>query len=109
MMSPTPQRIIWLYKRWQPLYDEIKGTVHPRVEFIPGIPIHLDQDTFINPSMRNLVILDDLMTSSAKDPRMNELFTEGIHHMNLSVIAYTLTRILPNEEIAIIWSYLTTL
>ena len=37
--------------------------------------------------MRNLVILDDLMTSSAKDPRMNELFTEGSHHRNLSVIA----------------------
>lgn len=33
------------------------------------------------------MILDDLMTSSAKDSRINELYTEGSHHRNLSVIA----------------------
>jgi hypothetical protein len=27
-----------LYKRWQPLYDEISRTVIPRVEFVRGIP-----------------------------------------------------------------------
>ncbi|KAK3092712.1 hypothetical protein FSP39_006378 [Pinctada imbricata] len=75
-ISPYPERIIWLYKRWQPLYDEIKATVYPRVEFIQGIPLDMEQDTFIHPSKRNLVILDDLMSSSAKDPRINELFTE---------------------------------
>lgn len=29
-----PERIIWLYKRWQHLYDVIKDTVSPSVEFI---------------------------------------------------------------------------
>jgi hypothetical protein len=28
-MTPPPQRIVWLYKRWQPLYDEIGRTVVP--------------------------------------------------------------------------------
>ena len=28
-ISPPPQKIIWLYKRWQPLYDVIKMTVLP--------------------------------------------------------------------------------
>ena len=86
-ISPPPQKIIWLYKRWQPLYDVIKTTVSPQVEFIQGIPLDLDQDSFINPRIRNLVILDDLMSSSAKDHRVNELFTEGSHHRNMSVIA----------------------
>ena len=86
-ISPPPQKIVWLYKRWQPLYDVIKTTVSPQVEFIQGIPLDLDQDSFINPRIRNLVILDDLMTSSAKDNRINELFTEGSHHRNMSVIA----------------------
>ena len=27
---PAPQRIVWLYKRWQPLYDEIQRTVLPK-------------------------------------------------------------------------------
>ncbi|XP_021369693.1 zinc finger homeobox protein 4-like [Mizuhopecten yessoensis] len=86
-ITPAPQRIIWLYKRWQPLYDIIKASVYPSVEFIQGIPLDLDQDSFINPSVRNLVILDDLMSIASKDPRVNELFTEGSHHRNLSVIA----------------------
>ena len=86
-ISPTPQRIIWLYKRWQPLYDDIERTVYPKVEFIQGIPLDLDQDTFINPKTRHLIILDDLMTMASKDSRVDELFTEGSHHRNISVIA----------------------
>ena len=34
-----------------------------------------------------MVILDDLMYTAAKDSRVNELFTEGGHHRNLSAIA----------------------
>ena len=87
LITPSPQRIVWLYKRWQPLYDSIIATVFPKVEFIQGIPPEMDHDSFINPRYRNLVILDDLMSTSSKDPRINELFTEGSHHRNLSVIA----------------------
>lgn len=84
---PAPERILWLYKRWQPLYDIIKSTVYPPVEFIQGIPLDLEQDSFINPRTRNLVILDDLMSTASKNSRVNELFTEGSHHRNLSVMA----------------------
>lgn len=52
-----------------------------------GIPLDLDQDSFIHPRTRNLVILDDLMSTASKDSRLNESFTEGYHHRNLSVIA----------------------
>ena len=84
-ITPKPQRIIWLYKRWQPLYTTILNTVQPEVQFIQGIPPDLDQDSFVDPSVRNLLILDDLMSSAAKDPRVTDLFTEGSHHRNLSV------------------------
>lgn len=87
MVWPSPERILWLYKRWRPLYDVIKSTVYPSVEFMQGIPLDLDQDSFIHPRTRNLVILDDLMSTASKDSRINELFTEGSHHRNLSVIA----------------------
>ena len=86
IISPTPDRIIWLYKQWQPLYDDILNTVVPNVEFMQGIPIDLDKDSFINPNEKNILIMDDLMLSSSKDFRINELFTEGSHHRNLSVI-----------------------
>ena len=69
------------------MYDVIQETVYPKVGFIQGIPLDFDQDSFINPSARHLVILDDLMSTAAKDSRVNELFTEGSHYRNLSVIA----------------------
>ena len=84
--SPAPERIVWLYKRWQPLYGEIQRTVFPRVEFMRGIPIDLESDSFFDPRTRNMIVLDDLMSTSAKDPRINDLFTEGSHHRNLSVV-----------------------
>lgn len=69
------------------MYDVIKDTVLPTVEFIQRIPIDLEEDSFLNPQKRNILILDDLMSSASKDSRINELFTEGSHHRNLSVIA----------------------
>jgi hypothetical protein len=33
------------------------------------------------------MVVDDLVWTTAKDPRINDLFTEGCHHRNLSVIA----------------------
>ena len=82
-------QIIWPYKQWQPLYDDIRKSVYPRVEFVQGIPLDIEQDSFINPSTQNIVIFDDLMSTASKDSRINELlvFTEGSHHRNLSVIA----------------------
>ena len=36
LILPKLHRIIWLYKRWQPLHVEIQKNVIPRVEFIQG-------------------------------------------------------------------------
>ena len=44
----------------------------PRVDFIQWIPLELDQDSFIHPGTKNLVILDDFMSTAAKDSRINE-------------------------------------
>ena len=86
LCEPVPERIVWLYKRWQPLYDEISRTVVPRVEFVRGIPSDLNGDHYFNPHKRNMVVLNDLMSTSFKDARINYLFTEGSRHRNLSVV-----------------------
>ena len=49
--------------------------------------MHLEEDFFLNPQTRNVMIPDDLMSNSSKDHGINELFTEGSHHRNFSVIA----------------------
>jgi hypothetical protein len=79
-MAPPSQIILWRYKRWQPLYDVIRKTVFPRVEFRRGIPMDLDSDDFFDPRIRNVIVLDDLMSTAAKDPRINDLFIEGSDH-----------------------------
>ena len=68
------------------MYDKIKTTVWPKVEFEQGIPLDLEKDSYIDPSVRNMIVLDDLMSTAAKDPRITDLFTEGSHHINLSVV-----------------------
>ena len=47
----------------------------------------LNSDDFFDPRIRNVIVLDDLMSTTTKDPRINDLFTEGSHHQNLTVIS----------------------
>ena len=84
-IHPPPQRIIWLYGQWQPLYQEMQSTI-PGIEFVKGIPWNLDEDSFLDPEVRNLIVIDDLMTQATKDSKICDLFTKGSHHQNLSVI-----------------------
>ena len=85
MISPPPARIIWLYKRWQPLYTELQKTV-PAVEFVEGIPSNVKENTFLDTRFPTLIIIDDLMKNATSDEDVCDLFTEGAHHRNLSVI-----------------------
>ena len=87
LVYPKPERIVWLYKRWQPLYNELKTTVYPPIEFHRGIPDNLEEDEYLDPRKRNLIVLDNLMSMASKDRRVTDLFTEGSHHRNLSVIS----------------------
>ena len=84
-ISPMPERIIWIYGQWQPLYAELQKTT-PLIKFVKGIPANIDQDEFLNPGMQNLIVLDDLMAEASNDKRICNLFTKGSHHRNLSVI-----------------------
>ena len=84
LISPPPDRIIWIYKRWQPLYDELRMKI-PTIEFTQGL-IDIKSDTYINSKVRTLIIIDDLMKDATQDKDVCELFIEGAHHRNLSVI-----------------------
>lgn len=83
-VQPKPQRIIWLYAQWQPLYESMKTYV----EFYQGIPEWLNQPDAINRQTTNLIVLDDLMDSAVDSKMVSSLFTEGSHHRNLSVVLF---------------------
>ncbi len=85
MIEPPPQRIIYLYKSWQPLFDKMQESID-NIEFVEGLPHNLQEDSFLDPKVRNLIVIDDLMSEAGKDTTVQELYTVGSHHMNLSVI-----------------------
>ena len=84
-ISPAPQRIVWIYGQWQPLYAEMQRII-PGIEFVKGIPANIEDEQFLNPAIQNLIVIDDLMSEASNDKRICDLFTKGSHHRNLSVI-----------------------
>ena len=83
-MQPPPQRIIWCYGQWQPLYFEILESI-PGIEFYESVPDDIGKSSFLDVTQRNLIVLDDLMAQTGKDRRVADLFTKESHHRNLSV------------------------
>ena len=76
-ISPVPDRVVFHYTEWQPLYERLEKFV----EFQQGLP---DVDSF-DPRQKNLLVLDDAMGVVDKK-KIASLFTEKSHHRNLSVI-----------------------
>ena len=77
-----------VFRTMEPLYDNIRKRI-PRIEFVNGIPDHLNDQHYINVSKRNILVFDDLMTEAKCDQRIADLFTKGSHHRNISIVYRT--------------------
>ena len=82
-VNDPPEKILWLYGEYQSAYDDMRKSID-NIRFIEGFPS--DMDALIDPKVRNLVVIDDLMTELSGDTRVTNLFTKGSHHRNMSVI-----------------------
>ena len=96
MIQPPPKRIICVYGEWQDAYDKLRSIATKnsvKLEFVHN-PSSEEMETVyesIKPSIPNLVIVDDQMSSRkiTKDSGgdcLTKLFTQGSHHRNLTVI-----------------------
>ena len=72
MIEGAPENIIWCYGIFQSAYDEMQRNI-PNNDFVEGVPS--DLESMINPSIRNLVVIDDLMHELSNDQRITSLFT----------------------------------
>ena len=79
LIEPPPEKIYWAYGEWQDGYRHLP----PEVILIEGVPdpeiFKQDKDT------PKLLICDDLMRNYKKE-ELCELFCQGSHHWNLSVM-----------------------
>ncbi|CAF0961777.1 unnamed protein product [Brachionus calyciflorus] len=78
------QNILYCYSTWQTNFENF-GEIYPKIKFKQGLP-DIDE---INPSLNNLVILDDLMKECEEDQSIQKLFTIDSHHNNISVFFIT--------------------
>ena len=83
IIEPPPENITWCYGEFQNAYKHLALLV-PKIRFVEGIPNDLLQS--LEPSQRNIIVIDDLMSESGNNKKVSELFTKGSHHRNLSVI-----------------------
>ena len=83
MFEPEPERIVWVYAQWQPAYDRVQAQL-PNIEFLNGLPP--DFASSLSPLVRNLVVLDDQMADVGGSKDLAQLFTQGSHHRNLTVL-----------------------
>ena len=84
MISKPVQRIVYCYGAWQPAFDDLKN-----IELIRGVDRLLSSEDFFDPKQHTLLILDDLADEISKSSKASKLFTQGIHHLNVSVIFIT--------------------
>lgn len=77
LITPPPEKIYWAYTEWQDVYNDL-----PFVTFIEGVP---DFEEFKNNKIPKLLICDDLMQNYKKE-ELCQLFCQGSHHWNLSVM-----------------------
>ena len=85
MINPSPERIIWCYRRCQPLFSEIQQTIK-NIVFVHGIPEYLNDDSFIDTRYPSLIVIGDLMRDATNSKDVCDFFVEGSHHRNLSIV-----------------------
>ena len=82
LIHPPPEKIYWAYGEWQDCYNQFP----PDIVLIEGIP---DLDVFkSDKATPKLLICDDLMQSygNKNKAELCQLFCQGSHHWNLSIL-----------------------
>lgn len=81
MFDVPPKHVKYFYGVWQDAFEEMTDY---NVEFIHGLPANIEDHS--GGKEHTLWVIDDLMSDVMKNKEMEELFTRGSHHYNISVI-----------------------
>lgn len=77
--------IIYVYDEWQPLYDDLLAS-HPGITFTKNTAKIFEDKEYFNVSRRTLLVLDDVANTMVNNPAASKLFTQKIHHKNVSIL-----------------------
>lgn len=84
-IAPPPSRVIYCFSLAQPWFSK-----YPTIKFHRGFDESLLGDASSSSldldSGRTLIVLDDLMEQATHSQSIVSLFTEGVHHLSISII-----------------------
>ena len=83
--DPAPEKILYCYGIYQPLFDDIKQNI-PHLIFHQGLPDKEEMEQFAG---HTLLVLDDLMSDVSTSKHMQDLFCQNCHHMGIKVMYLT--------------------
>ena len=83
LIDTFPTRLIWVYSEWQEDYDKIT-TIYPEIEFMKGYSDDIYDS--LEPSDRNLLILEDQLSEASSTKSLANRFTKGSHHRNVTIL-----------------------
>ena len=86
MMSPIPKKVIFCYKYWQPSHTKMLIKMMSDITVRQGIRNDLVQTKYFDPSVTSFIAVNDFMRTVMNDDMVADLFTEGAHHRNISVV-----------------------
>ena len=81
LSDPIPDKIIYCYSIWQDAFIMMLEK-NPNIEFVEGMVSIIQIDS----SKKNLIILDDLTEENKDNEDLQNIFTKGSHHRNISLI-----------------------
>ena len=85
LFSTPPTLILFCYKTWQGIYDELMARL-PTIQFLPRLPTDEELKSLTSPHQHSVLVADDMLREIACSPFFSELFTRMSHHYRITSI-----------------------
>ena len=80
-----PSKVLYCYAIYQDAFAEMQQ-MEEHLEFHEGLPSNEFIDDFRENGLHCVIVLDDMMQQISKNRDVQNLFTRGSHHQNITVI-----------------------
>jgi len=88
MFTKTPDKIVYCYTEYQPLFGEMKKSVK-NITFHQGLPEREQIEEYSEGMNHVILVLDDLMLKITQSEDCVHLFTVTSHHRNITCVFLT--------------------
>ena len=85
MFITPPSKVIYIYKHWQPLYDDLRLKVKG-IDFLEKLPTEEELSSMVRGHEHSILVADDKMSEINNNNHAGDLFTRLSHHLGISTV-----------------------